>query len=44
MILNLNCLRNKLDNLKLFIDDINRHYLIISETKLDEIFPNANTN
>lgn len=44
MILNLNCLRDKLDNLKLFMEDINRHYLVISEIKLDEIFPNANIN
>ena len=39
--LNMNRLRNKIDNLRLMIHDVPIDYFIISETKLENSFPNA---
>ena len=39
--LNINRLRNKIHDLRLIIHDVPIDYFIISETKLDNSFPNA---
>ena len=39
--LNINSLRNKVIDLGVILKDLPRDYLIISETELDESFPNA---
>ena len=39
--LNINSLRNKIHDLRLIIYDVPLDYFIISETKLDNSFPNA---
>ena len=39
--LNINSLRNKIHDLKLIIHDVPIDYFVISETKLDNSFPNA---
>ena len=39
--LNINSLRNKIHDLRLIIHDVPLDYFIISETKLDNSFPNA---
>ena len=39
--LNINSARNKIADLQIFIQNIPLHYLVLGETKLDEIFPNA---
>ena len=42
--LNINSLRNKIHDLTLIIDDVPIDYFIISETRLDDSFPNAQLN
>ena len=42
--LNINSLRNKIADLQIFIQNIPLDYLVLSETKLDESFPNAQFN
>ena len=39
--LNINSLRNKMHDLRLIIRDVPLDYFVISETKLDNSFPNA---
>ena len=39
--LNINSLRNKVIDLGVILKDLHLVYLVISETKLDESFPNA---
>ena len=39
--LNINSLRNKIHDLRLIIHDVPIDYFIISKTKLDNSFPNA---
>ena len=39
--LNINSLRNKIHDLRLIIHDVHLDYFKISETKLDNSFPNA---
>ena len=39
--LNINSLRNKIHDLRLIIHDVPIDYFVISETKLDNSFPNA---
>ena len=39
--LNINILRNKMHDLRLIIHDVPLDYFVISETKLDNSFPNA---
>ena len=39
--LNINSLRNKIHDLRLIIHDVPIDYFVISETKLDNCFPNA---
>ena len=42
--LNINSVRNKIADLQIFIQNIPLDYLVLSETKLDESFPNAQFN
>ena len=42
--LNINSLRNKIHDLTLIIHDVPIDYFIISETRLDDSFPNAQLN
>ena len=42
--LNINSLRNKIADLQIFIQNIPLDYLVLSKTKLDESFPNAQFN
>ena len=42
--LNVNSVRNKIADLQTFIQNIPLDYLVLSETKLDESFPNAQFN
>ena len=42
--MNINSLRNKINDLRLIMEDINLGYLEINETKLDETFPAAQFN
>ena len=42
--LNINSVRNKTADLEIFIQNIPLDYLVLSETKLDESFPNAHVN
>ena len=42
--MNINSLRNKINDLRLIMEDINLGYLVINETKLDETFPAAQFN
>ena len=42
--LNINSLRNTIHDLRLIIHDVPIEYFIISETKLDDSFPNAQLN
>ena len=42
--LNINNVRNKTADLQIFIQNIPLDYLVLSETKLDESFPNAQFN
>ena len=42
--LNINSVRNKIADLQIFIQNIPLDYLVLSETKLDESFPNASFN
>ena len=42
--LNINSARNKIADHQIFIQNIPLHYLVLGETKLDEIFPNAQFN
>ena len=42
--LNINSVRNKTADLEIFIQNISLDYLVLSETKLDESFPNAHVN
>lgn len=37
-------MRNKIIDLNVIIEHLNLHYFVISETKLDEYFPNAQFN
>ena len=39
--LNLNSLKNKIDDLRILIRDIPLDYFVLSETKLDKSFPTA---
>ena len=39
--LNINSVRNKIADLQIIIQNIPLDYLVLSETKLDESFPNA---
>ena len=41
---NINSVRNKIADLQIFIQNIPLDYLVFSETKLDESFPNAQFN
>ena len=42
--LNINSLRNKIADLQTFIQNIPLDYFVLSKTKLDESFPNAQFN
>ena len=42
--LNINSVRNKIADLQIFIQNIPLDYLVLSETKVDESFPNAQFN
>ena len=42
--LNINSVRNKIADVQIFIQNIPLDYLVLSETKLDESFPNAQFN
>ena len=42
--LNINSVRNKIADLQIIIQNILLDYLVLSETKLDESFPNAQFN
>ena len=42
--LNKNSVHNKTADLEIFIQNIPLDYLVLSETKLDESFPNAQVN
>ena len=42
--LNIYSVRNKIADLQIFIQNIPLDYLVFSETKLDESFPNAQFN
>ena len=42
--LNINSVRNKIADVQIFIQNIPLDYLVLSETKLDESFPNAQLN
>ena len=42
--LNINSVRNKIADLQIFNQNIPLDYLVLSETKLDESFPNAQFN
>ena len=42
--LNINRVRSKIADLQIFIQNIPLDYLVLSETKLDESFPNASFN
>ena len=42
--LNINSVRNKIADLRIIIQNIPLNYLALSETKLDECFPNAQFN
>ena len=42
--LNINSVRNKIADLQIFIQNIPLEYLVLSETKLDESFSNAQFN
>ena len=42
--LNINSVRNKMADVQIFIQNIPLDYLVLSETKLDESFPNAQFN
>ena len=42
--LNINSVRNKIADLQIIIQNIPLDYLVLSETKLDESFPNARLN
>ena len=39
--LNINCVRNKISDLRVLLDDLQLDYFVISETKLDDSFSSA---